>query len=595
MSSDTRGVRNTAKSILRKAGLLPAAQRIATILTSPPTYRAHERRFRQLKRQHGHVLGERLNNHQHRQRLALVCSPSFPEVEIELGLIKGLQLANFVPVVLITDTGREGRLLVQYYKLTAVGEFHQWSDFAGETDSTVAEAVVSRCKSLGDLLEFEHAGVRVGRFAVSTALRSTYRGSLDLQLPQDRKLLVDKVAQSMVAVRAAQKILQHVRPDLAMFVDTVYSPLGELFESCVQNNIETVEWKQAHKSNALRFKRYSLSNMGEHPWTLSEESWRLVRDMEWTENHSKELDRELYSSYASGDWMSVVGSQFEKSMIDATRLRERLDLDPSKKTAFIFPHILWDATLFWGKCLFGDYEEWLVETVRAACANDRVNWVIKVHPGNQRIRERGSLQCESAETVSLRKYFGKLPPHIVMIPPESEMSTYSVFQIMDYCITVCGTVGMEAARLGIPVLTGGTGPYHSKGFTVDSNTREEYLEKVRHIEEIRALSPAQRELAERFAYATFLLRSWHAKSVTLRYIPNTRKFMYQGQVNIKSREAWYTADDLRAFADWITNPNKPREYLAQLPQACHSVSSSRTEAEIKSHSEITSDVQAETD
>jgi len=257
--------------------------------------------------------------------------------------------------------------------------------------------------------------------------------------------------------------------------------------------------------------------------------------------------------------MSVVGTQFQKSMIDDARLRERLDLDPSKKTAFIFPHILWDATFFWGKCLFADYEEWFVETVRTACANDRVKWVIKVHPANQRIREGGSLGCESAEIVALRR-FGKLPPHIVMIPPESEISTYSLFRVMDYCITVCGTVGMEAARLGIPVLTGGTGPYDNKGFTVDSNTREEYLEKLRNIEDIRPLSSAQRELAERFAYASFLMCPWHAKSVTLRYLPNTQKFMYQGQVNIKSREAWYTADDLRAFADWITDPNKPGEY-----------------------------------
>ena len=566
MRSDTPGARSTAKSILRKAGLLPAAQRISTILTAPAAYRAHERRFRQLKRQHGHVLGERLNDPQSGQRFALVCSPTFPEVEIELGLIKGLQLANFVPVVLITDTGREGRLLAQYYKLAAVGEVHQWSDFVGETDSTVAEAVVNRSKSVQDLLEFEHAGVRVGRFAVSTALRTTYQGSLDLQLPQHRKQLVDAVAQSMVAVRAAQEILQHFRPDLAMFVDTAYSPWGELFESCLQNNIETVQWQQAHKSNALRFRRNSLSDMGEHPVSLSEESWRLVRDMEWTENHSKELDRELYSSYASGDWMSVVGTQFEKSMIDDARLRERLDLDPSKKTAFIFPHILWDATFFWGKCLFADYEEWFVETVRTACANDRVKWVIKVHPANQRIREGGSLGCESAEIVALRK-FGKLPPHIVMIPPESEISTYSLFRVMDYCITVCGTVGMEAARLGIPVLTGGTGPYDNKGFTVDSNTGEEYLEKLRNIEDIRPLSSAQRELAERFAYASFLMCPWHAKSVTLRYLPNTQKFMYQGQVNIKSREAWYTADDLRAFADWITDPNKPSEYWAQSPIA----------------------------
>jgi hypothetical protein len=139
---------------------------------------------------------------------------------------------------------------------------------------------------------------------------------------------------------------------------------------------------------------------------------------------------------------------------------------------------------------------------------------------------------------------------------------------MDYCITVCGTVGIEAARLGVPVLTGGTGPYDNRGFTVDSSTREGYLDKVRNIQLIPRLSSAERELAERFAYSHFLMRPWLAKSVTLRYLPNTKEFAYQGQVNIKSREDWYAAEDLRDFAEWVSNPNKPAEFLARLPQPC---------------------------
>ena len=325
-----------------------------------------------------------------------MCSPGFPEVEIELGMIKGLQLANFAPAVLITQRGREGRLLAQYYKLAGVDEVHQWDEFEGEIDPHVAEAVVSHCKSVWDLLEFEHVQVRVGRLAVSTALRSTYRGCLDLQVPQDRQLLTSSLAYAMKCANTAQEILQQFRPDLASFVDTVYSPMGELFDACLQKNVDVVQWQQGHKSNALLFKRYTLDTAHHHPASLSPESWRLVRDLEWTEDHRKQLDQELYSSYASGDWYSVVGTQFHKSIIDSTRLRDRLGLDPNKKTAFIFPHILWDATLFWGKCLFGDFEEWFVETVRAACANDQVNWVIKIHPANQRLREDGSIK-ESAE------------------------------------------------------------------------------------------------------------------------------------------------------------------------------------------------------
>jgi len=567
MSSATPTAGATAKAILKRVGLLPLARRISDVFAAPSAYRNSERRFRELKRQHAQVFRERLSDSGQRQRVALIVSPSFPEVEIELGLVKGLELANFVPVVLIPDRGPEAKLIAQHYKLAAVDEIHQWDEFEGEPDTATAEAVVSRCNSIWDLLEFEYAGVRVGRLAVSTALRSTYRGSLDLQVPQDRQLLVDTVAHGIAHTNAAQKILRRFHPDAALFVDTVYSPMGELWDSCLQSNVDAIQWQQAHKSNGLLFKRYTLETCIEHPASLSPESWRFVRDMEWTEDHPKQLDRELYGSYASGDWYSVVGTQFHKSIIDSSHLRGRLGLDPNKRNAFIFPHILWDATLFWGKCLFGNFEEWFVETVRAACANDQVNWVIKIHPANQRLREGGSFK-EPAEVVAMRKYIGKLPPNIIMIPPESEISTYSLFPIMDYCITVCGTVGIEAARLGVPVLTGGTGPYDNRGFTVDSSTREGYLDKVRNIQLIPRLSSAERELAERFAYSHFLMRPWLAKSVTLRYLPNTKEFAYQGQVNIKSREDWYAAEDLRDFAEWVSNPNKPAEFLARLPQPC---------------------------
>jgi hypothetical protein len=567
MSSARANARAAAKGLLKAVGLLPAAQRVADALTAPEAYRVHARRLRRLKRQHAAVLGARFPAAESNQKVALICSPSFPEVEIQLGLIKGLQMAGFRPVVLILDRGPEGDLLAEYYRLAAVDDVLPYAEFDWQSNRAAAENIVARCESVWDLLEYEQAGIRVGRLAVSTALRTTYMGSLNLQVPKDRQLLVGTLAGAMASATAAQRLLEQYHPALTMFVDTSYSPTGELLDACLHSNIDVVQWQQAHKSNALLFKRYTLDMSLDHPASLSPDSWRLVREMDWTEEHRKQLDRELYSTYASGDWYSVVGTQFQKSMVDPALLRERLKLDPSKKTAFLFPHILWDATLFWGKCLFGNFEEWFIETVRAACANPNVNWVIKIHPANQRLREDGSFK-ESAEVVALKKYIGELPPNFIMIPPESEISTYCLFQIMDYCVTVCGTVGIESARLGIPVLTGGTGPYDRKGFTVDSDTREEYLEKLRNIQLIPRLTPAQQELAERFAYAHFLMRPWVAQSVTLRYLPSKKKFAYEGQVNIRSREDWCAAPDLKSLTEWITNPARPNEFFPQAPQEC---------------------------
>ena len=77
---------------------------------------------------------------------------------------------------------------------------------------------------------------------------------------------------------------------------------------------------------------------------------------------------------------------------------------------------------------------------------------------------------------------------------------------MDYCLTVRGTIGIEAASFGIRVLTAGTGRYDHRGFTTDSETRETYLARIAAIETLPRLSAAEQELAERFAYGAFMLR-----------------------------------------------------------------------------------------
>jgi hypothetical protein len=538
--------------MLNAIGLLPLIQQFRS---------EHHRQFRQFKRRYGERLQYNFTSASQERKIALIANSYVPEVIIELGLIKALELAGFVPVVL---NRHEGPLLASYYSLAAVKEVHQWSAFVEPVDVPAAEAAMAQCHSVQELMRFEYEGARVGRFAISTALRHHRLGCLDLQLPEERQILVRYVAAGMAQVKAAQRILQTFRPALVLFVDTGYTPKGELFDVCLAQGIEAIEWGLAHKHSTLMLKRYTLDNRDEHLSSLSPESWRLVRRMEWTAVHRKQLQQELYGNYASGEWYSVAGTQFNKRFMEADSVRQQLGLDPTKKTAFIFPHILWDAALFWGTCLFHDFAEWLIETVRAACANEAVNWVIKIHPAHVGKSAREGFRGEPAEVTILRQHLDALPRHIFIIPADSDMSTLSLFALMDYCLTVRGTVGIEAARLGIPVLTAGTGRYDHRGFTIDSESRQQYLDRLAHIQDIPRLSPAQRELAERFAYGLFMLRPLPLTTVALEYHKSLEKSSSEGRVNIKTKEEWYTAADLRAFAQWVTD-SKQADFLMPLP------------------------------
>jgi hypothetical protein len=227
-----------------------------------------------------------------------------------------------------------------------------------------------------------------------------------------------------------------------------------------------------------------------------------------------------------------------------------MGLRSDRKIAVIFPHILWDGSFFFGEDLFENYTEWLVETIKAACANDRVQWVVKLHPSHTVKDKRDGYSGKPAELAALEGVVDALPPHITLLPPEAPISTYSIFQVADYVVTVRGTVGIEAALLGIPVITGGTGRYDRRGFTVDSATREEYLARLATVEQQPPLRQDQIELAERYAYYTFLCRPLQLSCASLEYARDGKATPIV-TVRCQTPSQWLKSPDMKSLAAWF--------------------------------------------
>ena len=119
-------------------------------------------------------------------------------------------------------------------------------------------------------------------------------------------------------------------------------------------------------------------------------------------------------------------------------------------------------------------------------------------------------------------------------------------------------MGIEAAIRGIPVLTAGTGRYDHKGFTIDSETRGEYLENIARIDEIPRLSPAQMELAQRYAYGLFVLRPLRWSTVTFEFRKgqgdsDEMEININSRIKANTKEDWYNAPDVRAMAEWLAD------------------------------------------
>jgi hypothetical protein len=128
--------------------------------------------------------------------------------------------------------------------------------------------------------------------------------------------------------------------------------------------------------------------------------------------------------------------------------------------------------------------------------------------------------------------------------------------VTDYCVTVRGTVGIEAARLGIPVILGGTGRYSGKGFTIDPQSRSAYLTTLARIHEIPALTAQQRELANRFAYATFVMRPLSFDTIVLEKGGAARAdqdYDARTVVNARTSDDWQSAPDMHALSCWLNS------------------------------------------
>lgn len=313
--------------------------------------------------------------------------------------------------------------------------------------------------------------------------------------------------QSMLLYEAAHALYRERQPTLALGIEKGFVTTCETFYAALERGVDFVQWFGCHEPESVMFKRYRRGNFRDHPFSISEQNWTRLRRTAWNEDYRASVMREFERGYRDGAWFRYKGLLLGQGFAERAELQQRLGLDPTRKTAIIYSHILNDANMFYGEDLFsGGYEEWLVETVRAAAANPAVNWVLKVHPANRYRNAKIGYGGEYGELLALQRAFGKVPSFLRIVTPEENVSPLSFFAITDWGITVRGTVGLELPCFGVPVLTAGSGRYSGKGFTVDSASPAEYLGKVSGIHDIPRLKEEQVRLGVLYAYHVFRAR-----------------------------------------------------------------------------------------
>jgi hypothetical protein len=250
-------------------------------------------------------------------------------------------------------------------------------------------------------------------------------------------------------------------------------------------------------------------------------------------------------------------------------VRAALGLDPAKKTAVIFSHMAWDAAFFFGTSLYQDFETWLFETVKFVAAEcPDMNWIVKLHPFNVfKLRREGREDPEESEMALLR-HLMPMPEHVRIMRADTAISTRSLFPLVDYVLTVNGTVGMEFPCFGVPAVVAGTGRYSGRGFTMDPATREEYLALLRRLHQVPPLSDEVRAIARRHFLALMMGRQVDFDPVApmeLKRINEAQSDVHDNiGISSRSLEEFASSPPVRLLRTWLEDGIDP-DLMQPLP------------------------------
>jgi hypothetical protein len=397
----------------------------------------------------------------------------------------------------------------------------------------------------------------IGEIALSTYCRYHGTGDIDFSKPEVRQFIEHWILQIVKSIRIANTIFDKYNVRLTFFTEVFMEEYGAFYYAALSRELNVTRFAGTVRDDAIIAQHLSRTNDRTHHASLSPSSWAWVKDQPYTQAVEKALQTNFMNRY--GDrWYRSKRNQPGTKKFNPDEVRQKLGLSPTRKVAVIYSHILYDTLFFFGTDLFNNYVEWLVETVRVACANPDLDWLIKVHPSNLWRGELDSLlKGRYEEELVIEKSIGILPSHVRIVPASTEINPYSWFEMADYGITVRGTSGLEMAALGKTVITAGTGRYEGNGFTVDPASREAYLELLSRLPNVPDPTVDQVELAKRYAYSVFVLKPFTLRSLVPRLKTGKRKVLASDDIIYTSSKMPNNElpQDLQIFSDWLDEPN----------------------------------------
>ena len=410
--------------------------------------------------------------------------------------------------------------------------------------------------SIIEIKKYKWKKISCGIFALSSTFRELKSEEFNLKNYNHLKILKKNLNKSVSCVEAFNNFLINHKVGAAVFSDPGYVGQGEMFEILTNKNIPCYQFYVSNDENKIIFKKYLKNNQKDHFDKISNKNWNRLLKKKNSHKQLKNTLNNIKKLYAKKNWFPSVGTTRSEKFYSQKDIYKILKINKKKPTAVIFNHIFWDGTFFYGSEAFTTYREWFLETIKIANKNNNLNWIIKTHPANKVQNLRAGINENfTEEEKMIKKTFGFIPNNFKILKNDNKINSWSLYQILDYCITIRGTPGIESAMFGAETIITGSGRYENRGFAKYFKNKNNYLKYLSNLSNFNKKKISVLKKASLYADGVFFKKPMSLNSISVNFKNNKTADM-DLKIKFNSQKEFLNNKDTLNLISWINSGNE---------------------------------------
>lgn len=409
----------------------------------------------------------------------LSCKGSLPSCSVKFAMQIGSTDVNDTTNAACSECRVVASRVTYDYGLTDIG----LKELLDEADQAQITNLISAAADAPWSIAFD--GIEFGVLCLAEVLRAQRRHAIS-ELEAEDLALMKALAYSALSIYIAVRkfATRYNLARIAYFGDYAYYIPAQIFAA--RNGVSLVNVSHAYNRDidrryiSLR-PRYAVAHM-------------LEQYDDWEKFSDRPLPANVVSDIAEGALYRLTGfggaSTYSPNWTQkGDQVLNELGLNPRLKTLVAFPssHDEFVCVSEQMRVLgfpygsarqpFKSQEDWLRALIDWISSRPGLQLVVRLHP-RMGVGHRHSTL--SSDYHLMKELFTELPSNVVVVWPESKISSYNLAEFADVALVSWSSIALEMARFGVPVVSPFErfGPFPSGDFVAFADTAEGYFEAV---------------------------------------------------------------------------------------------------------------------